>query len=238
MDAMSNLGNHNPVAVLVFARSPEAESSVKIISENNQHNLLLWQSLQKKLTKTLQKSGLPYFIFDETRQTGNSFGDKITNAINKVFYNGYERVLLIGNDCPELSSNHLVKAAAMLQEKSMVIGPDFSGGAYLIGISKNCFNAENFSQLPWQTPSVFKSLLNYCKIEDIGVLSRFYDLNSQETINKAKQRLKKFSGLKKILFSCFSNASPVVVKTTQPFYFFFFKTPFNKGSPQNSLSFL
>lgn len=228
---MSNPHNRNSVAILVFARSPEAESSIKIISENNTHNLLLWEALHKKLTKTLHNSNLPYFIFDETQQKGTVFGKKVANAINQVFGHGFEKVLLVGNDCPELTSKHLIKAAGLLFEKNMVIGPDFGGGAYLIGVTKKCFDAKKFSQLPWQTPSIFQSLLCYCNNEEIALLPRLFDLNSKETISKAAQRLKKLKSLKKVLFSCFYNSSPVVMIIGQMHRFFYDQKPFNKGSP-------
>jgi glycosyltransferase A (GT-A) superfamily protein (DUF2064 family) len=47
---------------------------------------------------------------------------------------------LLGNDSPGLHLNHLQEAFLELQDKSVVLGPDFKGGTYLMGFSKISFN--------------------------------------------------------------------------------------------------
>jgi glycosyltransferase A (GT-A) superfamily protein (DUF2064 family) len=43
---------------------------------------------------------------------------------------------VLGNDSPGLHLNHLQEAFLELQDKSVVLGPDFKGGTYLMGFSK------------------------------------------------------------------------------------------------------
>jgi hypothetical protein len=45
---------------------------------------------------------------------------------------------VLGNDSPGLHLNHLQEAFLELQDKSVVLGPDFKGGTY--GVFKNFFN--------------------------------------------------------------------------------------------------
>jgi glycosyltransferase A (GT-A) superfamily protein (DUF2064 family) len=80
------------------------------------------------------KTKLPYFISDESTQQG-FFGDKLSHAIQSVD-RGYDKVIVLGNDSPGLHLNHLQEAFLELQDKSVVLGPDFKGGTYLMGFSK------------------------------------------------------------------------------------------------------
>jgi glycosyltransferase A (GT-A) superfamily protein (DUF2064 family) len=58
----------------------------------------------------------------------------LSHAIQSVLDRGYDKVML-GNDSPGLHLNHLQEALE-LQDKSVVLGPDFKGGTYLMGFSK------------------------------------------------------------------------------------------------------
>jgi glycosyltransferase A (GT-A) superfamily protein (DUF2064 family) len=81
----------------------------------------------------VQKTKLPYFISDESTQQG-FFGDKLSHAIQSVLIE--VMIKLLGNDSPGLHLNHLQEAFLELQDKSVVLGPDFKGGTYLMGFSK------------------------------------------------------------------------------------------------------
>jgi glycosyltransferase A (GT-A) superfamily protein (DUF2064 family) len=61
---------------------------------------------------------------------------------------------VLGNDSPGLHLNHLQEAFLELQDKSVVLGPDFKGGTYLMGFSKFLL-----IRLDWQkTSKVFEQL--------------------------------------------------------------------------------
>jgi glycosyltransferase A (GT-A) superfamily protein (DUF2064 family) len=53
---------------------------------------------------------------------------------------------VLGNDSPGLHLNHLQEAFLELQDKSVVLGPDFKGGTYLMGF-QNFFNKEALPKL-------------------------------------------------------------------------------------------
>src|SRR5690606_4688955 len=48
-------------------------------------------------------------------QTGTNLGERLAHAVQQSFANGASRVLIIGTDCPELSSDILTAAHAGLQ---------------------------------------------------------------------------------------------------------------------------
>jgi glycosyltransferase A (GT-A) superfamily protein (DUF2064 family) len=59
----------------------------------------------------------------------------LSHANQSVLDKGY-KVIVLGNDSPGLHLNHLQEAFLELQDKSVVLGPDFKGGTYLMGFSK------------------------------------------------------------------------------------------------------
>ncbi|HMB97676.1 MAG TPA: hypothetical protein VKM36_04290, partial [Balneolaceae bacterium] len=84
------------IALLYFSRSPLAESRHKRFvnrdpSKNRQvADLLISQSL-----KHVENSGLPYFLFNEARQKGDTFGERLTNAFDELFKKGFDGVIAV-----------------------------------------------------------------------------------------------------------------------------------------------
>lgn len=141
---------NNP-AVLIFANTPQNEVLKKGIS-----SIDLFENLNAQVLNTVKKSGLTYFLITEKEQNGRSFGERFTNAIQFVFNQGFDNVITIGNDTPQLSVNHLRKTCQQLKENKIVLGPSVDGGFYLMGISKNLFDKNQFLKLPWQTKRLTK----------------------------------------------------------------------------------
>jgi glycosyltransferase A (GT-A) superfamily protein (DUF2064 family) len=80
----------------------------------------------------------------------------LSHAIQSVLDRGYDKVIVLGNDSPGLHLNHLQEAFLELQDKSVVLGPDFKGGTYLMGFSK--FLLIRGFKIDWQTSKVFEQL--------------------------------------------------------------------------------
>ena len=69
------------------------------------------------------------------RQRGRGFGERIENALGDLCASGYERVVIVGRDCPELTAAEISTAFDRLEAGcSLVLGPDWKGGCYLIGL--------------------------------------------------------------------------------------------------------
>jgi glycosyltransferase A (GT-A) superfamily protein (DUF2064 family) len=75
---------------------------------------------------------------------------------------------VLGNDSPGLHLNHLQEAFLELQDKSVVLGPDFKGGTYLMGF-QNFFNKEAFAKIDWQTSKVFEQLRALYSSQKLGL---------------------------------------------------------------------
>lgn len=121
-------------------------------------------------------------LFTKHVQEGNSLGERMNNAFEKVFALGAKQVIIIGCDCPKISSSIIEEAFETLNQKDTVIGPAKDGGYYLLG-SKS-LHRFLFEEKEWSTDSVFEDTvldfienrLTYGRTETLSDLDTIYDL--------------------------------------------------------------
>lgn len=166
--------------ILLFSNTSQKEVQEKQIISGH----TLFSHLHHSTLKEAQKTGLNVLVFNEHNQTGNSFGERFSNAIQQVFNKGYKHIITIGNDSPGLTQEHLIIAERNLKQYKNTIGPSFDGGVYLIAISKHQFQKEKFSALPWQTPKLYKALQlflssNHSKLQ---ILEHLKDIDTKDDL--------------------------------------------------------
>ena len=223
--------NSSATAIILFAKSEEIESIAKPIAPSAKQNLLLWKKMNDRTLKTIQKTKLPYFVSNETNQVGTTFGEKITHSIQEVFAKGFENVIVVGNDCIELKAKHLLNTAQNLQSNNCVLGEDYKGGAYLIGVTKSEFNTVQFENIPWQTKNVFSTLKTLYKKQLVAYLPRLADCNSVSDFKKSLHQLPYYSSLKKILMSFLFVPKQKDEFEINSIVSQYYAASFNKGSP-------
>jgi glycosyltransferase A (GT-A) superfamily protein (DUF2064 family) len=165
-------------AILLFARSAHLDAKDKGLS-GGEHFI---EELTAQTKLKARRTGLPVFHIDEKSQVGNSFGERLGSAMRAVYAKGINHLLVIGNDSPDLSTETLKTAVALLQGGKTVLGPTPDGGTYLIGINRERFDYGSFIGLPWQEKNLFEALFQWnislggcCK-----VLSPLLDLDAPE----------------------------------------------------------
>jgi glycosyltransferase A (GT-A) superfamily protein (DUF2064 family) len=170
------------IAVLFFSRSAAAESrSKQFVKGNTAQNERISRLLIDTALENVRASGLPYFVFDESKQLGNTFGARLRHAFQSVYDEGYEAVISVGNDSPALSRIDWPEVIRNLEQGRPVIGPSFSGGAYLIGMPKALFNAQGFEVLPWRSDALLGALQQFLSTDQITsplLLASCHDINS------------------------------------------------------------
>ncbi|MGH7937207.1 MAG: TIGR04282 family arsenosugar biosynthesis glycosyltransferase, partial [Chthoniobacterales bacterium] len=67
-------------------------------------------------------------------QRGVTFAERLELALEEISDLGYEEIVVIGADCPGLTTTDITAAFAGLASKRLVLGPDHRGGCYLIGL--------------------------------------------------------------------------------------------------------
>jgi uncharacterized protein len=132
-------------------------------------------------------------------QQGTHLGDRMAAAFRHSFSLGYQRVLILGSDSPDLPRAFLVEALEALQQQA-VIGPSEDGGYYTLGFTPSTFCPAVFGPLPWSTPQVYPQTLAIFKqyscsihilpvwtdIDTLDDLHQFYNrYQSRSTFNRS-----------------------------------------------------
>ncbi|MEB3225284.1 MAG: TIGR04282 family arsenosugar biosynthesis glycosyltransferase [Synechococcus sp.] len=87
-------------------------------------------------------------------QQGKNLGDRLIHAFQTSNQQGYDKTVVIGIDCPGITSVILETAFLNLDAAEVVLGPALDGGYYLIGLRRNM--PELFTDMPWGTEQVFQ----------------------------------------------------------------------------------
>ncbi|MEO1097091.1 MAG: DUF2064 domain-containing protein [Bacteroidota bacterium] len=169
------------IAILFFSRSSCEDANQKQwFSGKSQANLQVARCLSEQISEVLKKTGLAVFHFHEGNQVGSTFGERLTNAFQEVFHLGYDGVIAVGNDTPELVSIDVNDVAGRLAQGDCVLGPSLRGGAYLIGLTKKSFNYHSIRALPWKKAILFESFCDLLRSggHKIELLAALRDVNS------------------------------------------------------------
>jgi uncharacterized protein len=121
--------------------------------------------------------------FHKHVQTGADLGERMKNAFKMVFDrvsgNESKKLVIIGSDCPYLSSSLIGDAFKSLDDADFVVGPTFDGGYYLLGM--NIFTPSIFDDIDWSTEHVCDQTLE--KINSRGstfrLLPTLHDIDTE-----------------------------------------------------------
>jgi hypothetical protein len=94
--------------------------------------------------------------FEPKVQKGHTLGEKMSNAFDEAF-DSYNKVVIIGSDCYELTTKIIHEAFEQLEEHDVVVGPAKDGGYYLLGM--NAFFPQLFENKEYSTDRVFDELM-------------------------------------------------------------------------------
>ncbi|WP_452221788.1 TIGR04282 family arsenosugar biosynthesis glycosyltransferase [Lacinutrix salivirga] len=221
---------NNKTAILIFAHSAEFEATQKPF----QSSQMLFNALNAQTLKVVEKTGLPYFLSSEKNQTGSTFGERFTNAIQSVYNKGFDNVISIGNDTPHLQTNHILKALHQLAQNDIVLGPSKDGGFYLMGLKKSYFNVETFLKLPWQTTALRQRISKIVTSQNINVLY-LEMLSDIDTLSDVKTIIDSFRLISKNIAKLLQLCLCLKKKIIKYFNISIKISPqtllFNKGSP-------
>ena len=121
-------------------------------------------------------------------QRGADLGERMKNALCDGFDQGFEKLVIIGSDSPQLSVEIFDTAFFALDQNDCVLGPSTDGGYYLLGFSKSTFTDAIFANIAWSTDRVLRQTKNrlqqqslsysilpeYADIDDIADLKSWY----------------------------------------------------------------
>ncbi len=196
----------------------------------------LFKELNKQTIATAKETGLPYHIFSEKEQEGETFGERLTNSIVAMYARGYEKVIAIGNDTPHLSAAHILSAQESLVDTPLVLGPSTDGGFYMMGLRKSHFHPTQFKNLPWQSAQLSEVIMstlsrkrNTFKPQLLPTLSDIDTLSDLAIIAEEKESLSE--ALRYIFQNILSRTLVQARYTVHRFFESLKKAEYNKGSP-------
>jgi rSAM/selenodomain-associated transferase 1 len=123
-------------------------------------------------------------------QVGESFGERLRNAVAVAFADGHERVLVVGTDTPELDASRIRRAFTSLEEHGSVIGFSVDGGFYLLGLSR--FDHAIFDRVPYGTAHAAAGLRKALHEAgfDVAALDTLHDLDDRASLAELVRRLR------------------------------------------------
>lgn len=163
--------------MIIFAKNPiEGRVKTRLAKEiGNDKALLIYQRLLDhtyKETKSLQCDKFLFLgnafeknLFDENFtqviQKGRNLGEKMKIAFADIFHKGYNKIIIIGTDCPGITSQIIDHAFESLSKYDYVIGPSLDGGYYLLGMNER--SNYLFENMKWSINNVLTETIK--KIE-------------------------------------------------------------------------
>jgi len=119
-------------------------------------------------------------------QGEGDLGVRLSHAFASSFQSGASKVVVIGTDCPGITSDHLNAAFNQLEMVDAVVGPSFDGGYWLLGLRKSI--PEIFANIAWSTASVLAmttGILNTAGFSYIS-LEKLRDVDTLDDLRRVK----------------------------------------------------
>ncbi|KEZ92834.1 TIGR04282 family arsenosugar biosynthesis glycosyltransferase [Nonlabens ulvanivorans] len=119
-------------------------------------------------------------IYQKHVQQGEDLGVRMQHAFNTAFKT-HDKVVIIGSDMYDLTTQDLDKAFELLDSHDAVMGPAIDGGYYLLGFNKQV-PANVFSNKEWGTETVQAQTLKDLKNLNYTLLEPRNDVDFYEDI--------------------------------------------------------
>jgi rSAM/selenodomain-associated transferase 1 len=122
-------------------------------------------------------------------QRGSTLGERMREGARDLLTSGFDAVVLIGSDLPDLPAAHVSTALGLVTRagETVVLGPTEDGGYYLIGVTRS--RPELFEDIPWGTPVVLQRTREAAAALGIPVetIPLWYDVDSASDLQRVWQ---------------------------------------------------
>ena len=117
-------------------------------------------------------------------QKGNDLGERMKNSFLQTFTEGFNTVVLLGSDTPDLPVHFIKQAIQALRTNDVVLGPSVDGGYYLFGCKKDVFSPTFFQGIHWSASTVFQETITVLKHnkKTVHILPEWADIDTIEDI--------------------------------------------------------
>lgn len=127
--------------------------------------------------------------FKRRLQEGDNLGNRMMVAFFELFQQGYSKVVIVGSDCPELTTFIIQEAFDKLDTTDVVIGPSTDGGYYLLGLKQ--LIPELFKNKRWSTDTVLANTIkDTVKLrKTCSFLKEMSDIDTADDFRRYQQML-------------------------------------------------
>lgn len=119
-------------------------------------------------------------VYQKFQQQGDDLGERMQQAFTTAFCT-HDKVIIIGSDMYDMTTQDLNDAFALLETHDAVIGPAIDGGYYLLGF-KNTVPDNVFSNKIWGTETVLEETIKDLKAINYAMLEPRNDVDFYEDI--------------------------------------------------------
>lgn len=129
--------------------------------------------------------GISETVFEKKLQQGSDLGERMSHAFESGFKQGAEKMVIIGSDCPDISTEIIEQAYYALKTSDVVIGPAKDGGYYLLGM--NHYYPELFTGIEWSTGRVLFQTMEKIRKASLGVylLPELIDIDTEDDLDNS-----------------------------------------------------
>jgi rSAM/selenodomain-associated transferase 1 len=103
------------------------------------------------------------------RQVGDDFGARLRHGFQALCGLGYQSIVVIGSDSPQIPAAWVQEAFAALRCDDVVIGPARDGGYYLLGLRTESGAPDLFTDIPMSAPDTCARTIERTKRLDLSV---------------------------------------------------------------------
>ncbi len=188
-------------AIIIFVRHPELGKVKTRLAATigNEKALAVYEFLLLHTFGLIKDLNTPVYVFYADNiirediwvsenvikrlQQGNDLGDRMANAFTEVFKTGCSKVIIIGSDCYDLTTDLINEAFLRLEKNDIVIGPAKDGGYYLLGMNAPFKNL--FQNIEWSTSTVLKKTIEKIEQNKYSVLNlpMLTDIDTEQDIS-------------------------------------------------------
>ena len=100
------------------------------------------------------------------KQDEGDLGRRMYSAFYDAFLRGYQRVILIGSDIPDIKPGHVREAFHALEDNDLILAPSTDGGYWLVGLKRP---ADVFQITNWGSHNVLEQTMAQAKAQGLYV---------------------------------------------------------------------
>ena len=197
----------NKSLVVVMAKAPElGKVKTRLAATLGvEQTLSVYEFLLNATLNAVEHSGFTARVYWTSRPNDHSgelflqvegdLGEKMKAVFEESFV-AFSPVIMIGTDCPDITSELLLHAFEAMKQADCVFGPASDGGYYLIGMKH--FYPALLKNISWSTDQVLKQSIEICEKEGLKyrLLETLTDIDEEKNwidyINKENSLWKKF----------------------------------------------